>query len=157
MKKDFDKERAHSTFYKMIQTDRLHRSVVESFLSELGIHRSQHHVLMHLSKEDCCPSQKALAEHFKISPAAVAVTLKKLEENGYISRSSPKDDIRLNSITLTDKGRDIVNKSRQLFDETDYAMFEDFTQEDYTRLEECLRKMTAGLEKYNSTKSASKQ
>ena len=148
MEKDFDKEKAHSTFYKLIQTDRLHRSVVEGFLSDFGIHRSQHMILMRLSKEDCCPSQKALAEHFKISPAAVAVTLKKLEESGYISRTTAKDDVRLNSITLTDKGRDIVSKSRQLFDETDFAMFEDFTDEDYIHLEECLKKMTSGLEKY---------
>ena len=31
MVKDFDKERAHETFRKMIQTDRLHRCVMEKF------------------------------------------------------------------------------------------------------------------------------
>ena len=108
MNKNFDKERAHNTFYKLIQTDRLHRCVLDGFLSDFGIHRSQHMILMRLSKEDCCPSQKALAEHFKISPAAIAVTLKKLEESGYILRSSHKDDVRLNNITLTEKGKDIV-------------------------------------------------
>lgn len=151
MNKNFDKERAHNTFYKLIQTDRLHRCVLDGFLSDFGIHRSQHMILMRLSKEDCCPSQKALAEHFKISPAAIAVTLKKLEESGYILRSSHKDDVRLNNITLTEKGKDIVEKSKQLFEETDYAMFENFTDEDYTRLEECLNKMTDGLKKYSDS------
>ena len=147
MTKKFDKERAHSTFYKIIQTDRLHRSVVESFLSSLGIHRSQHMILIHLSKENLYPSQKALAEHFKISPAAIAVSLKKLEENGYITRSSYKDDERLNTISLTKKGREVVEKSKVLFEETDFAMFENFTDDDYRNLEECLKKMTDGLNK----------
>lgn len=148
MNNNFDKELAHNTFYKLIQTDRLHRSVVESFLASLGIHRSQHLILMHLSKENEAPSQKSLAEHFKISPAAIAVTLKKLEENGYILRISHKDDVRLNNITLTEKGKEIVEKSKTLFEETDFAMFEKFTKDDYKNLNKCLEKMTQGLNDY---------
>ncbi|MBQ5671095.1 MAG: MarR family transcriptional regulator [Oscillospiraceae bacterium] len=35
-------------------------------------------MLMYLSLHENTPSQKAIAEHFGISPAAVTVTLKKL-------------------------------------------------------------------------------
>ena len=150
MTKSFDKERAHDTFYKMIQTDRKHRCVLESFLSSFGIHRSQHMVLLHLAKEDY-PSQKALAEHFKISPAAIAVTLRKLEQSGFIEREAGKDDCRLNSISLTAKGKGLVEKSKELFDETDYAMFKDFTDEEYDVFCSCLNKMMNGLTEYSES------
>ena len=35
----FDKERARSMFYKMIQIDRLHRNAFEKMHSDFGIHR----------------------------------------------------------------------------------------------------------------------
>lgn len=149
MGKDFDKERAHYMFYKMIQVDRLHRSIFEKMHSAFGIHRSQHRLLMYISKMDTCPSQKDIAEHFEISPAAVAVSLKKLEDTGYIQRESTEKDSRFNSITLTDKGKEIVEKSLDFFSESDRAMFEDFSETDYENLDSCLEKMAEGLKKFN--------
>ena len=149
MTENFDKERAHDTFYMMIQTDRKHRCVVESFLASFGIHRSQHMILMYLAKDNS-PSQKALAEHFKISPAAIAVTLKKLEEGGFIARKTDKDDCRLNSISLSEKGKELVDKSKELFSDTDYAMFKEFTEEEYKVFSCCLNKMMKGLTEYSA-------
>ncbi len=151
MADNFDKERAHNTFFSMLQTDRLHRSVVEDFLSVFGIHRSQHMMLLYLSKEENCLSQKAIAEHFKISPAAVTVTLKKLEDGGYISRYTSEQDSRYNSILLLEKGKDIVAKSRQLFEDTDKAMFDCFTREEYDVFERCIGKMMTGLQAFKDT------
>ncbi len=149
MTKDFDKERAHKMFRDMVHTDRLHRSVVERFLKAFGIHRSQHMTLMYLSRHKDCPSQKQIAEHFKISPASVAVTLKKLEDSGYIARESSEDDGRYNNIKITPKGKIIVEKSKELFEETDYEMFSRFSEDDYERLARCLEKMTSGLLEYS--------
>lgn len=149
MEENFDKERAHYMFYKMIQVDRLHRSIFEKMHSAFGIHRSQHRILMYISKMDICPSQKDISEHFEISPAAVAVSLKKLEEAGYIRRESTKADSRFNSITITDKGKTVVEKSIDFFSESDKAMFEHFTEDDYQNLDSCLEKMAEGLKKFN--------
>ena len=145
MDKNFDRERARNTFYKMIQVDRLHRSIFEKMHSAFGIHRSQHRLLMYISRRDICPSQKDIAEHFGISGAAVAVSLKKLEDCGYISRESLKNDSRFNSIALTDKGKELVEKSEEFFSRSDFAMFENFTEDDYRNLTVCLEKMSEGL------------
>ena len=149
MEKNFDKERARSTFYKMIQVDRLHRSIFEKMHSAFGIHRSQHRLLMYLSRRDVCPSQKDIAEHFGISSAAVAVSLKKLEECGYISRESLENDNRFNRIVLTEKGKEIVEKSEDFFLRSDIAMFKDFTEKDYENLASCLEKMSEGLKEFD--------
>ncbi|MBE6681443.1 MAG: MarR family transcriptional regulator [Ruminococcaceae bacterium] len=149
MYSNFDKERARSTFYKMIQVDRLHRSIFEKMHSAFGIHRSQHRLLMYISRRDVCPSQKDIAEHFGISSAAVAVSLKKLEESGYISRESLEKDNRYNSIVLTNKGKELVEKSEEFFTRSDFAMFENFTEDDYKNLTECLEKMNQGLRNFD--------
>ena len=119
---NFDRERARNTFYKMIQVDRLHRSIFEKMQTAFGIHRSQHRLLMYLSRRDACPSQKDIAEHFGISSAAVAVSLKKLEDGGYISRKSPRKDSRVNTIALTKKGKELVEKSEDFFSRSDFAL-----------------------------------
>ena len=145
MKENFDKERARSTFYKMIQVDRLHRSIFEKMHSAFGIHRSQHRLLMYISRKDACPSQKDIAEHFGISGAAVAVSLKKLEDGGYIKRESHEKDSRFNSIEITEKGKEVFEKYEEFFSRSDFAMFRDFTEEDYRNLSACLDKMLEGL------------
>lgn len=150
MDKKFDRERARLTFYKMIQVDRLHRSIFEKMHSAFGIHRSQHRLLMYISRNDVCPSQKVIAEHFGISPAAVAVSLKKLEDGGYILRESLENDNRFNRIALTEKGKCLVRKSEEFFSMCDYAMFENFTESDYENLTACLEKMQEGLKGFDS-------
>ncbi len=148
MNSNFDKERAHLTFYQMIQVDRFHRSIFESMHSALGIHRSQHRILMYISRNPEGPSQKSIAEHFDISAAAIAVSLKKLEDSGYITRESVENDNRFNRISLTEKGRMIVEKSEDFFVKSDYAMFGDFTEQDYENLLVCLKKMMSGLKAF---------
>ncbi|MBQ7399207.1 MAG: MarR family transcriptional regulator [Clostridia bacterium] len=149
MNADYDKERAHQTFYKMIQVDRFHRGIFEKMHSAFGIHRSQHRLLMYISRKDVCPSQKDIAEHFGISAAAVAVSLKKLEDSGYIERESLENDNRFNRISLTEKGKKVVAKSEDFFAESDFAMFRDFSEKDYENLLICLDKMMSGLKSFS--------
>ncbi len=148
MDKDFDFTRAHDMFYKMIQVSRAHRCVFESMHSALGIHHSQHRMLMFISKQDKNPSQKDIAKHFDISAAAVAVSIRKLEEAGYVTRQSLESDSRFNSIIITEKGKEIANLSRQYFADADKAMFENFSEEDYKNFEKCLDMMIKGIKDY---------
>ena len=64
--------------YKFLAVLKLHNALVENKISNLGLHRSQHQMLLTIKYNDhIC--QKDLAGHLEISPAAAAVTLKKLE------------------------------------------------------------------------------
>ena len=144
-KNNIDRERAKNVFFKLIQTDRMHRSVIENYVSKLGIHRSQHMMLMYLSRQKFCPSQKAIAQEFGISAAAVAVTLKKLESGGFIERNMSSGDNRFNEIMLTQKGKELTNKTKEMFSEVDTKMFSDFSDEECTLLEKLLEKMQTSL------------
>ena len=75
-------------------TDRLHRKIVEKRLEELKLHRSQHMMLMHLSRFKRTVSQKELAGSLSITPAAAAVSVKKLIEGGYIENRAPRKPVQ---------------------------------------------------------------
>lgn len=124
---------------------RLHHKVCERRLSDLPIHRAQHMILMHLSHANAMPSQKELAAHLEISPAAVAVSLKKLETEGYIRRDVPKEDSRINEITLTEKGLALVTESRRIFEAIDTAIFEGVSQEELAACLLTLQKVEKNL------------
>ncbi len=134
-----------NTVRKMMHIARLHRTVFERNISSMGIHHSQHHLLIYIVKHGEISSQKEIAEKFDISPAAVARSLKLLEQEGYITRCSTDGDNRFNKIIATEKGIDIAQRSFKMFKETDEILFEDFTDEDIAIFNEYLDKLQVRL------------
>ena len=110
---------------------RRHHAHVERCICALGIHHGQHRMLVHLARhEGELPSQKELAEIMGVSPAAVTTTLKRLEKEGYISRTITDEDNRRNEIRLTEEGAAKVVEGREIFESVDRAMFAGFTEEE---------------------------
>ena len=135
------------TIHAFISADILHRRVIEQWANDAGMHRSQHRMLMHLSKCESTPSQKDLAKYFDISPAAVAVTLKKLESDGYIERGkcAERADSRFNEIRITEQGRQATIQSRKYFHHVDNEAFKDFTDEELSLFTSLLQRMQENL------------
>ena len=130
----------------MIKTDHMHKALIDARVGDLGIHRTQHRILMHLAIHNKLPSQKELADHLNVTPAAVTCALKKIEKDGYIARSLGHDN-RYNEISITEKGRDLVIQTKQLFSEVDASMFEGFTDEELDTYISCLEKLQANIKK----------
>lgn len=138
-----------SVLRSFILTDRMHRRLFESKMAGIGIHRSQHRVLMYLFKHlPDAPSQKELAEHFDISPAAIAVTLKKLENAGYITRAALENDNRVNTVIPTEKARVVVEKTREYSEELENVVFVDFSDAELNAFEKSLEKMQQAMRRY---------
>ena len=142
---------------KMIRISRLHRMVFERNISNMGIHHSQHHLLMYIAKEGEILSQKQIAERFGITPAAVARSLKSLESEGFISRTNLEGDGRFNRITITDKGKEIVENSYKMFQEIDSSVFENFTESEIEEFNALLDKIQANLIKKNDERSCERR
>ncbi len=136
-----------ATVQAFICADILHRRVIEQWAVSAGMHRSQHRMLMYLSKCHSTPSQKDLAKHFDISPAAVAGTLKKLESDGYIERGKCADcaDFRCNEIKITERGREAAMQSKKFFHHVDEEAFKDFSEEELETFTALLLRMSENL------------
>ncbi len=126
--------------------DRLHNRIFEKkVVTALGLHRSQHMLLMCLSENNGA-SQKELANRLKISTAAVAVTLNKLQKSGFIVRNESAHDGRQNSIVLTEKAKQIIDKTHTIFTEIDSVMVSGLSQAELEIFAYCLKNMYANLE-----------
>ncbi len=113
----------HTVIGTLLATMRLHRKRTERFVRESGLHPTQHRMLMYLARrrEPCL--QKELAEHFELTPAAVAQILDKLEGEGYVTREHSDEDCRCKRIALTEQGWDTAEKSWIAFREIDARVF----------------------------------
>lgn len=128
-----------------ICTERLHRCVFDRKASRFNMHRSQHRMIMHLTRKNKPVSQKELAAEFEISPAAVAVACKKLEAQGYITREASPADNRVNNLLVTEKGKELADESLRVFSSVDMAMFSGLTAEELECFITCLEKMQHNL------------
>ena len=143
-----ESDKAHAVIKQFVQADRLHRQAVEATVTaQTGLHRSQHMLLMRLSR-GCIPSQKQLAKDLNVSPAAIAVSLKKLEADGYITKDADLDDCRCNRIALTEKGHGVITKTCSLFGSIDRTMVKGFDDAELDALLTALERIEQNLQKF---------
>jgi len=91
------------------------------------------------------PSQKELAEALHISPATIAASLKSLERCGYVSRQTDERDGRRNLISITEKGRETLRVSREVFRSVDAYMYHGFSPSERAQVEAFHRRMLQNL------------
>ena len=139
---------------KMICIAKTHRVLIEERVKSVGLHKSLHMMLMYLSRCESTPSQKDLAAEFHISPAAVAATLKKLEADGYIEKTLSEGDKRSKEISITEKGREMVRRSHDIFHSVDEEMLCGIEESELCEMYALLEKITDNL--VNMTKNAEK-
>ncbi len=128
-----------------VKAGRMHRAYCDRLVSKIGLHRNQHKILMMLSCEKEKPSQKELARRLEISAAAVAVIIKKLEQSGYITKTSLAGDNRFNEIEITPKGRKIVEETREYFAACDRLLFAGINEKELMALEMHFTKICENL------------
>lgn len=134
--------------WKLRHCNMIMRSIIEKKVASTGLFNSQHRLLMILFHNPNI-SQVEISKRLEISPAAVAVSLKKLEKAGCIKRTVAKNDNRIHQIVLTKKGNEIVKISQKLFGEAENAMLKGFTEEEKTVLTNFLSRIRMNLLEYS--------
>ena len=137
----------HQIIHLFRCTDQSLKRVIGKKVEGTGLYRSQHRLLMILGNHPDS-SQTAIAEKMEISPPAVAVTLKKLEKGGYISRQCQVQDNRVNEVVVTQKGQEAIDKSVACFQEVEAAILAGFSEEEMEQLKSFLKRMIANGESY---------
>lgn len=134
---------------RLVTLARSHRMQLDRYAEVHRLQRGQQRLLVilaHMNEENGPVSQRDLAERLHVTPAAVAVTLKRLEAEGIVSRKVLQKDNRYNEIALTQKGQEIVIGCEKAFQKTDHQLFDGFTEEELDTLENFLERMEHNLE-----------
>lgn len=133
-----NEEERHDFVKKLITVTRVHRRILEKEVSRTGVYRGQHQILMYVSAHPNA-SQKEIADLQNVSPATVAVSLKKLEKAGYLERRMDEEDNRFKQIELTEKGKKTVEISREIFRNIEEIMLDGVSVEDMSQMETVLK------------------
>lgn len=136
----------HETAMLQRRVDRYLRRYIEMKVSDTGVYRSQHQLLMWLGKHPGC-SQTQIAQALDISTAAVTTSLQKLEKGGYITRKMNREDNRANHLEITPKGMAVIEQSIGIFREIDDHMYEGFSRTELHQLQAYYERILQNLAK----------
>ena len=129
---------------QFISISAIHRYQISRSASEVGLYFGQPPILQYILEHDHC-TQKDVAEACHISPASVAISLKRIEKAGLIIRTPDPDDNRKNHLSVTPKGEDALNQFRKICETTNKEMFKGFSQEDIDTLHSLLTRLHENL------------
>ena len=90
------------------------------------------------------PQNNTAAEIVKIRKSTkshVSTSLKKLEKGGYIQKTQQEQDSRVRFVELTEKGRGVVEESKEIFHQMDAKLLEGFDKEQLEVLQSLLGQM----------------
>ena len=90
------------------------------------------------------PQLNTAAEIVKIRKSTkshVSTSLKKLEKGGYIQKTQQEQDSRVRFVELTEKGRGVVEESKEIFHQMDAKLLEGFDKEQLEVLQSLLGQM----------------
>lgn len=128
-------------FHKLMEARRNH---FRAELAPLDVSATQARAIGHiggmaLRGTNIC--QRDLAEALDIKGASVTSLLKGLERKGLVVRSSPADDARVKQLFLTEKGQVVMEKCRDIMEQTEDRMEASLEPEELTELCRLLKKI----------------
>ena len=109
-------------------------------LSNYGIGSGQFMFLLELYIQ-AGRNQEELSERLKIDKGTTARALKKLEEQGFITRLKDECDKRSNKIYLTQKAKDVQENVYDILDEWNKKLRESLSKEEEDIVEKLLMKV----------------
>jgi len=121
-----------------------HRTHLQSYLNQFDLYVGQPPVLFFIEAREKV-TQKQVVEVMETTKEATCMTIKRLINTGMVTKVQDEKDRRVNWISLTPKGQDVVELCRKNYRATNEKMFAHFSKEDKETLEVLLRKIQLGL------------
>lgn len=109
----------------------------------LRISRAEHQALRILSAHEGCDIS-TFAANVGVSQPTATVTVDRLVEAGYVTRTPCSNDRRVTRLHLTDKGRDIVQRSKEAHRAIMLPYVERLSRQEQDELIRILDKMNNG-------------
>ena len=120
------------------------RSLADTFMDQIGLHRAQATVLCRLFVQDGL-SQSEIAEQLAVQGATVTTMLQRMEEASLVTRHRDPNDNRLVRVYLTDAGRRLERDINAQFMRVEAATFAGLSPEDRGALRRMLRQMLRNM------------
>lgn len=118
-----------SAFIVMHQLMHLSRYHAVLRMEDMELNPSQAGILFILNSHGRL-SQRQLAQKIGITPPSMTVTLRKLEELGFIHKEPDEKDQRIIRIRLSEAGKECIEKLKSIMDEMEEILYQGFSVEE---------------------------
>lgn len=122
---------------------RMRRDYGES-LRELNLHVGQDNLLYRLWSGDGI-TQMQLSEYLNCEPPTITNMVKSLEQNGFIYRKRDEKDARVMRIFLTDKGKELEDPIRVIWQKHQEKLLKSISTEERLLLRRLMKQMESNL------------
>lgn len=119
------------------QVMRLHFVRSHSLLEKTGVYPGQPPLLFSLYKHNG-QSQRELADKLNVKASTIAVMIKRMEKTEVIVRKQDENDQRISRIFITDKGKEVCDKLKEIHEQIEEESFKNFTSEEKVLLRRLL-------------------
>ena len=92
-----------------------HAIYINHHIADLNINASQVHLLYEVAYHDNI-NQEQISARCNINKGAVARSIRKLEEKGFIERRVDENNRRQNMISITPKGKETLEKTKEVLE-----------------------------------------
>ncbi len=117
----------------------IHRALRDS-----DVYFGQPPILDVLAERGVC-TQNELAKTLNVSPASVAVSLRRMQKSGLIEKEADAEDLRRNFVRLTEKGKAQHAHIHKCFEEIDRKLYAGFTENELAALRNMLLRLCGNL------------
>ncbi|MFD1957549.1 MarR family winged helix-turn-helix transcriptional regulator [Paenibacillus thailandensis] len=122
---------------------RMRRDYSES-LRELNLYVGQDNLLYRLWSGDGI-TQMQLSQHLNCEPPTITNMVKSLEQNGFIYRKRDEKDARVMRIYLTDKGKELEEPVRRIWQQHQDKLLKSISTEERLLLRRLMKQMESNL------------
>lgn len=126
------------------QLIRAHHYRMHIALGKLGLYPGQPHILF-LLREKNGRSQAELAEKIGLRAATVTIVIKRMEKAGLVERRADPEDLRISRVFLTEQGKSLCQRSKEVVSLLEEECFKNFTTEERVLLRRFLIQMRGNL------------
>ncbi|MXP77377.1 MarR family transcriptional regulator [Lachnospiraceae bacterium WCA-9-b2] len=131
-------------FIVMHQLMHLSRYQAVRRMEDMELNPSQAGILFILNNQGRL-SQRQLAEKIGITPPSMTVTLRKLEERGFITKEPDERDQRILRICLSEAGKECIEKIKSIMKDMEEILYRGFSVEERLLFQRLLLEMRENM------------
>lgn len=111
----------------------LRRIFIKRATESSPLHFGQVAIMIAIEKNENF-TQADIAELLGVTPSSVATSTKRLQKAGLVAKTVDSENLRCKRLTLTEKGREAIERHIGIFDEYDSLVFENFSEDEKNTL-----------------------
>lgn len=125
---------------------RMFKRELREICAQRGMNSTYFKIIMMLSHNPDGVIQSEIVENTNLKPSTISLTLKTLEQMGYLTRENSADDNRKTIVKITSLGKNYDSKIRDCFKIVEEEMIKNISSEELQLFKDIITKMQKNLQ-----------